>query len=219
MLENAYEEKSAVKNGSGGRQLPLKGNYPPQDAEVEDIYKLLSELEELPDRAKHLPFFPRILLGFDLEQYFYLVLKVRANLPEDVKKARSVTRDSERIVVEARDVANQHLESGREEAQRIRDEARVTAESTLESAREEARKIVDYARAQAAQLVERTEIHQMATAQSHDLIRRAETEASEIRKGADDYARDVLANLEGTLGKAITTIQRGRDTLDRARAA
>ncbi len=221
MLDNAYEKNSTVKNGSNGagRQLPLKGNYPPQDAETVDIYKLLDELEELPDRARHLPFFRKVLFGFNVEQFYYLVLKVRANLPEDMKKAQRVTRDTERIVVEARDTANQHLETGREEAVRIRDDARKEAESTLEMARDEANRLVDQARSQAAHMVERTEIHQMATAQAHDLIRRAETEASEIRKGADEYARDVLSNLEGTLGKAVTTIQRGRETLERARAA
>ena len=224
MLENAFEQKSEVKNGNGhgkgsGRKLPLKGNYPPQDAEAVDIYKLLDELEELPDRAKHLPFLPKVLLGFDLEQYYYLVLKVRANFPEDMKKAQRVARDSERIVVEARDTASQHLETSRSEVVRIREDAKKEADATLAQAREEARRLVDQARAQAAHLVERTEIHQMATSQAHELIRRAETEASEIRKGADEYARDVLANLEGTLGKAVTTIQRGRETLERARAA
>src|SRR5688500_16710565 len=160
MLDNAYEEKSTVKNGANGngagRQLPLKGNYPPQDAETVDIYKLLDELEELPDRARHLPFLPKVLLGFNLEQFYYLVLKVRANLPEDMKTAKRVARDTERIVVEARDTANQHLETGREEAVRIRDEARKEAESQLEKAREEARRLVDQARAQAAHTAART---------------------------------------------------------------
>ena len=226
MLDHAFEEKSADKlghangNGNGaGRKLPLKGSYPPQDVEAVDIYKLLDELEELPDRAKHIPFMPRVLLGFDLEQFFYLVLKVRANLPEDMKKAQRVARDSERIVVEAKDTANLHIENSREEVTRIREGARAEAESTLQKAREEADRILNQARAQAAHMVEKTEIHQMATAQAHDLIRRAETESSEIRKGADEYARDVLASLEGTLGKAVTTIQRGRETLERARAA
>lgn len=222
MLDHAYEEKSAEKNGSGngiGRKLPLKGNYPPQDVEAVDIYKLLDELEELPERSRHLPFMPRVLLGFDLEQFFYLVLKVRANLPEDMKKAQRVARDSQRIVVEARDTASQHLETSREEVARIRDEAKAAAESTVLRAREEAEKIMNQARAQAAHLVEKSEVHQMATAQAHEIIRRAETESSEIRKGADEYARDVLASLEGTLGKAVTTIQRGRETLERARAA
>lgn len=223
MLEKTFEENSASKNGQNGsgagRRLPLNGNYPPQDAEAVDIYRLLDQLEELPDRARHVPFLPKVLLGFDLEQFYYVVLKVRANLPEDMKTAKRVARDSERIGVEARETATAYLETGREEAVRIRDEARAEAESTVQKAREEASRLLDQARAQVAHLVEKTEIHQMATTQAHDLIRRAETEASEIRKGADEYARDVLASLEGTLGKAVTTIQRGRETLERARAA
>ena len=67
-------------------------------------------------------------------------------------------------------------------------------------------------------MVEKSEIHQMATAQANDILRRAETEASEIRKGADEYAKDVLSNLETVVGRAMCTIQRGREMLDSARA-
>src|SRR2546421_2988272 len=151
MLENAFEQKSEVTNGkAAGGKLPLKVKYPPHDAEAVDIYKLLDELEELPDKARHLPFLPKVLLGFDLEQFYYLVLKVRANFPDDLKKAQKVSRDSERIVGEARDTANLHMETSREEVARIRDEARKEADSAVSEAREEARRIVDQARAQAA---------------------------------------------------------------------
>ena len=197
------------------RSLPLKGNYTPVENETVDVFRLLDQLEELPEKAKHLPF--NTLIGFDNEQFYYLVLKIRANLPDDMKKAQRVARDSERIVDEARDVAVQQLESGRVEASRLLEQAKRDSEQALEAARSEANRIVESARQQAAAMIEKNEIMRMATSQAHDLIRSAETESSEIRKGADDYARDVLANLETVMGKAISTVQRGRETLDKAR--
>ena len=229
MLDNAFDKKSAPhkvnsgKNGTqdgvvngngqndagvqgngGGKPLPLRGNYIPPEVENVDIFRLLDQLEELPEKAKHL--WPNILLGFDNEQFYYLVLKIRANLPDDMKKAQRLARDSERIVDEARDAAVQQLESGRVEAGKV-----------LEEARAEANRIVEEARQQAAAMADRSEVVRMATAQAHEMLRRAETEASEIRKGADDYARDVLANLEVVMSRAMVTVQRGRETLEKAR--
>lgn len=180
-----------------------------------DVFRLLDELEELPEKSRHLPF--NTLIGFDHEQFYYLVLKIRANLPDDMKKAQRVARDSERIVDEARDVAVQQLESGRVEASRLLEHAKADSDRALESARAEANRIIESARHQAAAMIEKNEIVRMATAQAHEIIRSAETESSEIRKGADDYAKDVLANLENIMGKAISTVQRGRETLDHAR--
>jgi hypothetical protein len=177
----------------------------PPDNESVDVFRLLDQLEELPERAKHV--WPNMLIGFDNEQFYYLVLKIRANLPDDMKKAHRVARDSERIVDEARDAAVHQLESGRVEAGRV-----------LEEARSEAQRIIEQARQQAAQMIDHSEVSRMATAQAHEIIRSAETEASEIRKGADEYARDILSNLEAVMGKAIVTVQRGRETLEKARA-
>jgi vacuolar-type H+-ATPase subunit H len=230
LLDNASKTKSPANGAPAGtsngvdpssygqavaRSLPLKGNFNPVENETVDVFRLLDQLEELPEKAKHLPF--NTLLGFDHEQFYYLVLKVRANLPDDMKKAQRVARDSERIVDEARDVATQQLESGRVEASRLLEQAKSDSEKALEAARTEANRIVESARQQASAMIEKNEIIRMATAQAHELIRSAETESSEIRKGADDYAKDVLANLETVMGKAIATVQRGRESLERAR--
>lgn len=225
MLDNAYDRRSASKakngtgqngaavetegfgNGHGGsktKTLPLKGNYGPSDVETVDIFRLLDQLEELPEKATHLPL--NTLVGFDHEQFYYLVLKIRANLPDDMKKAQRVARDSDRIVEEARDAAVQQLDAGRAEANKVIDDARA-----------EAARIVEQARQQASHMVDHTEIAKMATSQAHEILRRAETESSEIRKGADDYARDVLSNLEGVMSKAIVQVQRGREALEKAR--
>ncbi len=189
---------------AGGKTLPLKGNYVPPEIESVDIFRLLDQLEELPERAKHLPL--NTLIGFDHEQFYYLVLKIRANLPDDMKKAQRVARDSERIVDEARGVAVQQLETGRVEAGKV-----------LEDAQAEAGRFVEQARQQAMHMVDHSEVAKMATSQANEILRRAETECSEIRKGADDYARDVLNNLECVMSKAIVQVQRGRESLEKAR--
>lgn len=210
MLDNASNKNSVPKNGDPNsirnpQALPFRGSFVPAAPENVDIFRLLDQLEELPEKAKHIRFL-KTMIGFDEEQFYMLLLKIRANMPEDLKRAQRLARDTERIADEARDAAAQQLESGRAEAARIIAEARAEAERILAESRQ-----------QAARMVEQSEVYRMASAQANEIIRRAEIEAAEIRKGADDYARDVLSNMEVIMGKALVTVQHGRETLERSR--
>jgi cell division septum initiation protein DivIVA len=162
-----------------------------------DIFRLLDKLEELPDQAKHLPL--KLMYGFDHEKFYYLVLKIRANLPEDLKKAQKVAMETERIVDEAKDAAEQQKETGRIHANRI-----------LEDARREADQILEAARQESARLVSSSEVVRLASAQAREVLNNVETEASEIRKGADDYAADVLTNLEQAVDKTLTGVKKNK---------
>ena len=210
-----------------------------------DILKLLTELEDLVEAS---PKMMGALLRFDEDKFHMTIMKIRANLPEEMKRASKLARDSERIVEETRDNADrvvsearraalQELERGRAEAAQLKEEAREegrrqTAEAqaeanrvrqnadaearrTLAEAQRNAAELIAEAQAQAAQLVADDQIVQQATAQAQELKMRAEQEADAVRRGSDDYARDVLTNLENVLGKTVTQVQRGREMLER----
>lgn len=179
--------------------------YVPAEQEHVDLFRLLDELEELPERARRLPF--NVLAGFNSEHFYYLVLKIRANLPEDLKKAQRVAIDSERIVDAARSSAMQQVDAGR-----------VEADTIVEQARTEGNRVIESARQQAARMVDASEVNRMAGEQAKDILQRAETEAAEMRKGAEDYARDILSRLETYMSKAIVTVQNGREALDKHRS-
>lgn len=216
IAKSAQSHAHAASNGSGGASLnrPAKAAYTPVESEAVDIFKLLDQLEELPEKARHLPF--KTLMGFDHEQFYYLVLKVRANLPEDMKKAQRVAKDSDRIVEEARDVAVQQLETGRQESARILDSAKGEASRLVDQAKTQAAAVIEHGRAEAAAMVESSEINRMAEAQAHEIIRNAEREAAGIRKGADGYACEVLNNLDAVMDKALAEVRRGKERLEKA---
>ena len=159
-----------------------------RDAEV-DILKLLDRLEEQVEGATHL--FNKAVF-VDLDEFFVLTNKIRASLPDEVKRASRLANDGDRIVAAARD-----------EAARI-----------LEQARAEAAGISEEARTQVALLVDSSEIKRLAASQAKEIIAAAETTAREVRYGADEYSREVLANLENYTAQIIGTIQRGREKLE-----
>jgi len=83
----------------------------------------------------------------------------------------------------------------------------------LEEAEKEANRILEEARERAQALASEQEIVRLAEQQAADIMDKARQQEREIRLGAEDYADEMLANLEVNLGKLLTAVQRGRDRL------
>ena len=83
----------------------------------------------------------------------------------------------------------------------------------LEEAEKEANRILEDARERAQAIASEQEIVRLAEAQAADIMDKARNQEREIRLGAEDYADEMLANLEVNLGKLLTAVQRGRDRL------
>jgi len=83
----------------------------------------------------------------------------------------------------------------------------------LEEAEKEANRILEEARDRAAALASEQEIVKISEQQAAAILDDARNKEREIRLGAEDYADEMLANLEVNLGKLLTAVQRGRDRL------
>lgn len=83
----------------------------------------------------------------------------------------------------------------------------------LEEAEKEANRILEEARERAQSLASEQEVVRLAESQAADIMDKARQQEREIRLGAEDYADEMLANLEVNLGKLLTAVQRGRDRL------
>ena len=83
----------------------------------------------------------------------------------------------------------------------------------LNQAKEQADRIVEEASTAKNQLLDENELARLAQARADKLVSQAEARAAEIRRGADEYADRVLAQLDATLGGALASVQKGRQTL------
>ncbi len=83
----------------------------------------------------------------------------------------------------------------------------------LEEAEKEANRVLEEAKARAESIASEQEIVKLAEQQRADILDDARAREREIRLGAEDYADEMLANLEVNLGKLLTAVQRGRDRL------
>jgi cell division septum initiation protein DivIVA len=167
-----------------------------------EIYKALDELKEHLEKTRQLF---GITLGLNKDECAVLLRKIHAMLPEQVKEAAVITRDSERIVVSAREDAQMTLERAKSEAEKL-----------LEAARREADRMMEQTKIEREQMLGENEILRLAKEQAGQIQADAEAEATRVRRGADDYALDVLTRLEGNVSKIMAAIERGKSELERS---
>jgi len=83
----------------------------------------------------------------------------------------------------------------------------------IDEAEKEANRIIDEGRMRAEEMTNDMEVVKLAQRRANEIIEAAQAREREIRLGAEDYADEMLANLEVNLGKLLTAVQRGRDRL------
>lgn len=124
---------------------------------------MIDELEDALAEGRRVPFSGRLLV--DEERILDIIDRMRVAVPEELKQARRVISEQERLLGEARNQVQQALE-----------------EQGLLAAIETERQ---------------------------RLIAEAERDAQAVRAGADDYARQVLEELEQRLSKLSASVQNG----------
>lgn len=124
---------------------------------------MIDELEDALAEGRRVPFSGRLMI--DEERILDIIDRLRVAVPEEVKQARRVVGEQERLLNEAQERVQQALE-----------------EQGLMAA---------------------------ITAERERLITQAEQEAATIRAGADDYARQVLEELEQRLVRLTASVQNG----------
>ncbi len=246
MLDNAYEKKSQNNNSEStqdasaendSNHAAVRANDPPRFVAPThggvDILKLLTELEDQIENTRRGPF--GTLLRFDEDRFHMAIMKIRANLPEEMKRASKLARDNERIVEESKDTADKVLsdakkqayaefEKSKSDAIRLKQETQEQIDNMLRRADERAQQIIEEAEAAAArgieiardraeQLVAESAIIQQAQIAAQEMKFQTEEKAAELKRGSEDYAAEVLSNLESVLHKAVLQVQYGRDLL------
>jgi hypothetical protein len=89
----------------------------------------------------------------------------------------------------------------------------------IREAQEKAQLIVDEATTAHSQMIDQSEIVRQARLTAEVVLREAEERARKVRAGADAYAAQVLAELEGRLSTALGSVRKGQEALHQQRGA
>lgn len=89
-------------------------------------------------------------------------------------------------------------------------------EKLITSGHKDADKIIRQAEEYAKKLIDQHEVTTAAKKEAQKLMDEAQQQAAELRKGADQYAEAILAELADNLRKNLTIVEKGRQKLKNA---
>ncbi len=148
-----------------------------------DILYLIDRLENLVTNSKRMPLVNQVIVKeADL---LNIIDQLRTSIPMEIKQARRIMQEKERILSQAKSDANIILNQARAETERA-----LTSEGLLQVAQEREQEI----------------IHQ-ANEQAQMIVRRAERHTEQMQIEADNYAAETLRNLKEHLRQVEATIE------------
>lgn len=152
-----------------------------------DVIKLLNELEEWGESRRE---YFSICIDFHRDEFLELTNRIRAALPEDVKRGARLSAEKERVLDGARMSAEQTLEEAQAQAEQILRDARASAEKMLREADADAGKLVTDARTAAERLSKETE------AEADDLLTTSRAKAEQMLRDAHQQAQQMINQSE-----------------------
>lgn len=146
-----------------------------------DLYQLLEQLEELVERSSRVPFSSKVMV--DEHELLALVEGLRQAFPRELRQARRVLQERQKIITEAQLEAQRILATAQERAQYlmseqgIMNETRARCEEMLRHAKEQKQRAIVEANRYALDVLEKVEAA-VLNAASHIQRVKAELTAS-----------------------------------------
>ncbi len=162
-----------------------------------DILYLVDRLENLIASSHRIPLTNQIRIKeVDI---LNIVDQMRTSIPDEIKQARRVIQEKERILAQAQADASTLLARAREETERA-----MNREGLLRAAE-----------ARSQEMVQQAEEHSQA------VVRRAEEQNERLKTDADTYVaetlrnlKDHLASVEMDISRSILSIEKGLESLE-----
>jgi hypothetical protein len=167
-----------------------------------DILYLVDRLENLIASSRRMPLVNQIILKET--DILPIIEQMRTTIPDEVKQARRIIQEKERILAQAQADATNLLARANEESERA-----INREGLLHAAEERSQKML-----------------WQAEEQAHTIIRRAEEHSEHLKIDADSYVMETLRNLrehltgvETDVSRTILSIERGLESLEQQNSA
>lgn len=159
-----------------------------------NISSILADLTEYIDNSSRVPITGKVMV--DGNYILEIVDKINAKLPEEMRQAKQVLDQSDKILESIEAQGKSMLESARAEAEKMVQDTEI-----VKMAQEEAEKIV-----------------QEATEYGTNLVNAKTDEANQIISDAEAYVDSLLSHLENNLDKVVMAVKATRNDFEQTRA-
>ncbi|MGB7709840.1 MAG: DivIVA domain-containing protein [Microcoleus sp.] len=177
-----------------------------------DIQRELNRLEEIVLDSPRIPMTRRTLI--DEEQLLDQLDLVRLNLPIAFQEAELIIRHKDDLLQEAELYATKVVEAAELRAAELLNDMGLIQQAKVEADQLRQQVLLDCEAIQQATLAEVEQIRYQAQEELAEMRARAMAECEEIQNGADDYADQMLDNIEHKLSDMLRVVRNGRDRLD-----
>ena len=162
-----------------------------------DILYLVDRLDNLIASSRKMPLVNQILIKEG--DILNIVDQMRTSIPDEIKQARRIIQEKERILAQAQADATTLLTRAREETERA-----MNREGLLRAAEARSQELV-----------------RQAEEQAHSVIEQAEEHGEQLKNEADNYVaetlrnlKDHLASIEMDVSRTILSIDKGLESLE-----
>ena len=162
-----------------------------------DILYLVDRLDNLIASSRRMPLVNQILIKEG--DILNIVDQMRTSIPDEIKQARRIIQEKDRILAQAQADATTLLTRAREETERA-----MNREGLLRAAEARSQELV-----------------RQAEEQAHSVIEQAEEHGEQLKNEADNYVaetlrnlKDHLASIEMDISRTILSIDKGLESLE-----
>jgi vacuolar-type H+-ATPase subunit H len=149
-------------------------------APATDIFELIDRLEDLVAQGSRVPWGGKIMIEED--EILALVDQLRMAMPQEIKQARRVVHDRQKIITDAQTEADKILAVAKERAEYLMNEQGLVNE---------------------------------AKARSEEILRQSREHSRKSMQEVDQYAHQMLTQLERVLEENLQQIQQAKGVMDR----
>lgn len=169
------------------------------------IYDLLRRLEIILEKS--FPILPNYLVAIKLKEVETVIDAIYGSLPNEVTEANRLLRRKEEIQIEAQQKAEKIIMDAQNEAARLLSESEL-----LRKVQSEAELIKEQV------ITECEEIKRKALEDAEIFRNQAHDEAMRTKEGAEAYAEQILASIEGTLNQHQQLVKNAQIYMEKLRA-
>ncbi len=163
---------------------------------MDEIIKLLDELEDLIDNSRAVPFSSKI--GVDKEEIYDIITDIRTALPNDIKQSKLIVQERNKILLDAKNEADEMLKEAEDKIARLIDDNEITRQAYQQSA-----EIMENAKRQAK------EMRIGAMEYADEILAHSE---EQLRKMIETFRSEYMA-LDESLNGNLTTLYENRQEL------
>jgi vacuolar-type H+-ATPase subunit H len=181
---------------------------------MKTIDESINQLEELVNSAKTMPFANKSLV--DADKVKDIIQDMRNNMPEEIKRARYIDNEKDKIIADANAKANDIISTAEERSKSLLQttDARVktlTHENNItQQAMKEAKLILSKAQAKADNILAN------ANKQSEEMLSNATKKSEGLKKATNDYIMKNMLSCEQVLMDSLDGIRKTKSAINNA---